>query len=248
MRGRSYFPKSDAFENLIPERDHVHEAWIKQLREEEKQIEEFEKEMSAIVFEDPGFELELERWDKEMEDVHKEMDKELAEPDKELAELDKELAELDKELAELDKESEQFRAENKYTKEQKETEALEIYLKDNNITLTTTFPSGLIYLEKQTGTGPKPVDGKTVKVHYTEKLIDGTKLDSSIDRSKPIEFVLGKGQVIKGWDLGIKLMNVGGKATLIIPSSLAYGERGSGSVIPPYSTLIVDVELIEAEQ
>jgi peptidylprolyl isomerase len=85
-----------------------------------------------------------------------------------------------------------------------------------------------------------------VKVHYTGKLLDGTKFDSSVDRGEPFGFTLGKGQVIKGWDEGIGLMNVGGKATLIIPSSIAYGDRDMGT-IPPYSTLVFDVELLEVE-
>ncbi len=85
----------------------------------------------------------------------------------------------------------------------------------------------------------------TVKVHYTGKLADGTKFDSSYDRNAPIEFPLGEGRVIPGWDEGIALLKVGGKATFIIPPHLAYGERGAGGVIPPNATLIFEVELIE---
>jgi FKBP-type peptidyl-prolyl cis-trans isomerase len=85
-----------------------------------------------------------------------------------------------------------------------------------------------------------------VKVHYTGTLLDGTKFDSSVDRGEPFSFTLGQGQVIKGWDEGIGLMNVGGKATLIIPSSIAYEDRDMG-VIKPYSPLLFNVELIEVE-
>ena len=133
-------------------------------------------------------------------------------------------------------------------KEKDEASIIQKYLKDNNIVPTTTLPSGLIYVEKQAGTGPKPLDGKKVKVHYTGKLLDGTKFDSSVDRGEPFEFALGRRAVIEGWDQGIALMNEGGKATLIIPSKLAYKDRGAGNTIPPYSPLVFDVELIETEK
>lgn len=134
-------------------------------------------------------------------------------------------------------------------KRQKEEEpAREKYLKDNNIVPTTILPSGLIYVEKQAGKGTKAVNGKKVKVHYTGKLLDGSVFDSSVQSGQPYEFTLGKNEVIQGWDLGIALMNQGGKATLIIPSELAYGDKGAGQVIPPYSTLVFDVELVEVEK
>jgi peptidyl-prolyl cis-trans isomerase A (cyclophilin A) len=107
--------------------------------------------------------------------------------------------------------------------------------------------SGLIYNEKETGVGTQAAAGKTVKVHYTGRFPDGKVFDSSISRGEPIEFVLGQGHVIRGWDEGIGLMKVGGKAELTIPPHLAYGERGAGGVIPPNATLVFDVELVEVK-
>ena len=104
--------------------------------------------------------------------------------------------------------------------------------------------SGLDYIEVEAGTGAQAVAGKVVSVHYTGKLQNGTVFDSSIPRGEPITFQLGKGSVIKGWDEGIALMKVGGKAQLVIPPNLAYGESGAGGVIPPNATLIFDVELV----
>lgn len=110
-----------------------------------------------------------------------------------------------------------------------------------------TTASGLKYVVVEEGTGATPKPGDLVKVHYTGTLEDGTKFDSSLDRGEPIEFILGRGQVIPGWDEGIGLMKVGGKAKLIIPPDLAYGEQGAGGVIPPNATLNFDVELVAAE-
>ena len=107
--------------------------------------------------------------------------------------------------------------------------------------------SGLEYNETKAGAGAQAVAGKTVKVHYTGKFPDGKVFDSSVSRGEPIEFVLGQGRVIKGWDEGIALMKVGGKATLTVPPHLAYGERGAGGVIPPNATLMFDVELVEVK-
>ena len=108
-------------------------------------------------------------------------------------------------------------------------------------TLTTT--SGLKYIIKQKGYGVRAEVGKEVAVHYTGKFLDGKVFDSSLERGEPIEFILGAGRVIKGWDEGIALMNVGAKYTLIIPYQLAYGESGRGP-IPPKATLVFDVELL----
>ena len=107
--------------------------------------------------------------------------------------------------------------------------------------------SGLEYIEVEAGTGAQAEAGKTVSVHYTGKFQDGKVFDSSISRGEPISFPLGAGRVIKGWDEGIALMKVGGKAQLVIPPHLAYGESGAGGVIPPHATLVFDVELVSVD-
>jgi len=103
--------------------------------------------------------------------------------------------------------------------------------------------SGLKYVDEVVGTGGSPSPGKTVIVHYTGRLEDGTKFDSSVDSGQPFEFTIGVGKVIKGWDEGVMTMKVGGKRKLIVPPDLGYGARGVGP-IPPNSTLIFDVELL----
>ncbi len=107
-----------------------------------------------------------------------------------------------------------------------------------------TLPSGLKYVEIKEGTGATPKTGQLVEVHYTGWLEDGEKFDSSKDRGKTFEFMIGKGRVIKGWDEGVATMKVGGTRKLIIPSKLGYGSQGAGNVIPPDATLIFEVELI----
>jgi FKBP-type peptidyl-prolyl cis-trans isomerase FkpA len=109
----------------------------------------------------------------------------------------------------------------------------------------STPAPGLSVEEVKPGEGAMATHGKTVSVHYTGKLTDGTKFDSSYDRGQPIEFPLGAGVVIKGWDMGIEGMKVGGKRKLTIPPDLAYGARGTpGGPIPPNATLVFDVELV----
>ena len=108
----------------------------------------------------------------------------------------------------------------------------------------TTTPSGLQYRDLVVGTGEDARTGATAVVHYTGWLEDGTKFDSSVDRGQTFDFVIGQGQVIKGWDEGVATMKVGGKRELNIPPDLAYGDRGAGSVIPPGATLKFEVELI----
>ncbi len=108
-----------------------------------------------------------------------------------------------------------------------------------------TTANGLMYCITQKGTGAAPAKATKVKVHYTGTLLNGKKFDSSVDRGQPFEFMLGIGQVIKGWDEGIALLNKGAKAYLMIPSSMAYGARAMGEAIPAHSPLIFEVELIE---
>ncbi len=104
--------------------------------------------------------------------------------------------------------------------------------------------SGLRYKIIQKGTGDKAASGQTVSVHYEGSLLNGEVFDSSYKRNQPIDFQLGVGQVIKGWDEGISLLQVGDKARFVIPSDLGYGSAGAGGVIPPNATLIFDVELM----
>ncbi len=99
--------------------------------------------------------------------------------------------------------------------------------------------------DQKVGSGAEAVSGKSITVHYTGTLTDGTKFDSSVDRGEPFTFNLGAGEVIQGWDKGFAGMKVGGKRKLTIPSDMAYGERGAGASIPPNSTLIFEVELLK---
>ena len=113
----------------------------------------------------------------------------------------------------------------------------------------TTTASGLQYDELTLGSGAEAVEGDYVSVHYSGWLQNpdgspGELFDSSVERNEPFEFPLGAGPVIKGWDEGVQGMKVGGKRRLTIPSSLGYGSRGAGGVIPPDATLIFDVELL----
>jgi peptidylprolyl isomerase len=130
-----------------------------------------------------------------------------------------------------------------------ESETIEIAFKEEtnemNLENAVTTPSGLKYIELEEGKGATPSKGQNVTVHYTGTLEDGTKFDSSLDRNRPFTFKIGVGQVIKGWDEGVVTMKVGGKRKLIIPSELGYGASGAGNVIPPYATLVFEVELIK---
>jgi len=107
--------------------------------------------------------------------------------------------------------------------------------------------SGLRYKILQNGTGKQATKGASVSVHYKGQLLDGTVFDSSYKRKQPIDFNVGVGQVISGWDEGIQLLKVGDKARFVIPSNLAYGAQGAGGVIPPNATLIFDVELVNID-
>jgi FKBP-type peptidyl-prolyl cis-trans isomerase FkpA len=114
------------------------------------------------------------------------------------------------------------------------------YNKEGN-SMTT---SGLQIEKLVEGTGAMPKAGDRVSVHYTGWLTDGSKFDSSVDRGQPFVFVLGRGQVIGGWDQGVATMKIGDKVRLTIPPELGYGARGAGGVIPPNATLIFEVELL----
>jgi FKBP-type peptidyl-prolyl cis-trans isomerase len=145
--------------------------------------------------------------------------------------------------------------ENARIQAEKEKQAIDNYLSENKIT-AQPLESGLIIIERVKGNGKKPQNGQLVKVNYTGKLLDGKVFDTSIEADakaagvynpqrpyKPFEFTLGAGQVIRGWDEGIAQLSVGSKATLIIPSNLAYGPQDMG-IIPPNSTLVFEVELV----
>ena len=110
-----------------------------------------------------------------------------------------------------------------------------------------TTPSGLTYLITKKGTGPQLKAGDTVILHYTGLLTNGTKFDSSRDSNEPLAFKLGAGQVIKGYDEGVAKLSVGDQAILVIPSNIAYGAKGAGGVIPPNSTLIFVVEIVDVK-
>jgi peptidylprolyl isomerase len=131
-------------------------------------------------------------------------------------------------------------------KEEKESVKTETNNKSNE-GKTVTTESGLKYVDLVEGSGSSPKLGDTVVVHYTGWLENGKKFDSSVDRKEPFEFVLGVGQVIKGWDEGVASMKPGGKRRLTIPAKLGYGASGAGGVIPPNATLIFEVELLNVK-
>jgi len=114
--------------------------------------------------------------------------------------------------------------------------------------------TSLVQIDTKVGTGAEATNGKKLSMHYTGWLYDpaapgkkGAKFDSSLDRGQTFKFVLGEGQVIKGWDHGVWGMRVGGQRTLIIPPHMGYGERGAGGAIPPNATLIFDVVLHDVQ-
>ena len=120
------------------------------------------------------------------------------------------------------------------------------FLKEKGVEAQVT-ENGLYYVITQEGSGATPERGQKVNVHYKGTLLDGTQFDSSYDRGAPFTFTLGVGQVIRGWDEGLALLNKGAKATLYIPSPLAYGNRAAGPVIKPNSVLVFEVEMIDFE-
>lgn len=156
------------------------------------------------------------------------------------------------EIIRVGKEAENFDAVEAFTNfEANRLKALEEQRKaqeDALASITEGFEktaSGLFYKIETSGSGDSPTQGQNVSVHYKGSLLDGTVFDSSYKRKEPIGFVIGVGQVIKGWDEGIALLSKGAKATLIIPSHLGYGPNGAGGVIPPNATLKFEVELVD---
>lgn len=116
---------------------------------------------------------------------------------------------------------------------------------DGKTVTLKAMPSGVLYYDQKVGTGASPKVGQTVSVQYTGTLLDGTKFDSSYDHGgTPIDFPIGVGQVIKGWDDGVPSMKIGGKRRLVIPGDLAYGANPPTPTIPPNATLIFDIELV----
>lgn len=116
-----------------------------------------------------------------------------------------------------------------------------------NAPASAEAPKELQVTDIKVGEGVEATAGKTVVVHYVGTLLDGTKFDSSRDRGEPFSFPLGQGRVIQGWDQGVQGMKIGGLRKLVIPSHLAYGEAGAGNLIPPNSTLVFEVELLEVK-
>lgn len=142
--------------------------------------------------------------------------------------------------AEIEKEKEVMEKESAALEEQ----LLMDYIQREGIKTEPTV-NGLYFIELEKGNGEKPQPGQEVEVHYKGTLINGQPFDSSYDRDEPIKFKLGVGQVIPGWDEGISMLEEGGKAKLIIPSYLAYGNQQRGPVIKPYSSLVFEVELVK---
>ena len=130
--------------------------------------------------------------------------------------------------------------------EREEDQLLSEYLQKNNIDIEPTM-SGLYYIETEKGTGPAPIPGKMVAIHYEASFLDGRVFDSSYSRREPLKFKLGARDVIQGLEEGVARMKKGGRATLIIPSPLAYGDQQVGPV-PPFATLIFEVWLVGTEE
>ncbi len=149
-----------------------------------------------------------------------------------------------KSQAQMDQEKEAHTA----AQQKKDDQTLQDHFKKNKLKPKKTA-SGLYYNISQKGTGATPTAGQYVTVNYTGRTIDGTVFDSNVDPKfnhvQPFTFQIGKGQVIKGWDEGVALLNKGSKATLFIPSGLAYGERGAGGAIGPDQVLIFEVEVTD---
>ena len=161
---------------------------------------------------------------------------------------------MDVEIIRIGEAAEKFNAveafrtfEGSREKREAEEKAKQQELLDNVAKGYDETPSGLRYKILQNGDGKQATKGANVSVHYKGQLLDGTVFDSSYKRKQPIDFAIGMGQVIAGWDEGIQLLKVGDKARFVIPSNLAYGSAGAGGVIPPNATLIFDVELMNVK-
>ncbi len=137
------------------------------------------------------------------------------------------------------------RRKQSFQSEEEEMQALEAYLKLANIT-TPPRPSGLYFIEKVKGTGKAPADNSWVSIHYLGTFVNGEPFDNTYERNQPFEFQLGQNLVIPGLEEGVKLMREGGEAIIIIPSKLAYGDQPY-KMIPPYSTLIFEVQLLKVK-
>ncbi len=139
--------------------------------------------------------------------------------------------------------------ERQLLEELKKQEAIDrdAWLKENNINVKPTA-SGLIFIQQHAGNGPKVEPGDKVSAHYTGYFLNGQKFDSSVGAPEPFAFIAGKGQVIQGWDEAVLMMRKGGKARIILPSEIAYGESDPRSPIPPYATLVFDIEIVDVEK
>jgi FKBP-type peptidyl-prolyl cis-trans isomerase FkpA len=155
------------------------------------------------------------------------------------------------------KTSAEFMAEQKLMQEKRDAQMAELkqqepidrdaWLKENNITVKPT-QSGLYFIQIKAGTGQKVESGDLIKAHYTGYLLNGQQFDSSVGSAEPFSFVAGRGDVIPGWDEAVMMMREGGKAKIILPSELAYGESRPDFPIPPYATLIFELEIVGIEK
>ena len=146
---------------------------------------------------------------------------------------------------EIEKQEAEMAAQMESRKVQEEEE-IATYITTNNVKVSPT-PSGLYFIETKAGKGKKVEIGNEVSVHYKGSFVDGSVFDSSIDRGEPLTFKLGIDSFIQGFTEGVSMMNVGGKATLLLPSHLAYGDQGN-SGIPPYTPLVFEIELVSASE
>jgi FKBP-type peptidyl-prolyl cis-trans isomerase FkpA len=139
-------------------------------------------------------------------------------------------------------------AQMKEMEERKTKEPMEIenYVKANNIKVKANA-DGLYYIQTKAGSGAAATEGKTVSIEYTGKFLDGRVFDTSVGKGQPLEFQIGKNGMIKGFEQGVKMMKVGGKANIIMPSALAYGAQGMQGGIPPYTPIMFEIELLSVK-